>query len=56
MKGSGMSKGDWFPWYVIVWHIVWCVPLWIVRCLFVLAVGMFSMSAKQIVKAWEVTA
>jgi hypothetical protein len=34
-----VSREGWAPWYLIVWRLIWFVPVMLARVLFVLILG-----------------
>lgn len=49
-------KNNYFPWYLILWHCVWIVPIYISRILFVFFVLINSLDISLTQEAWVSTA
>ena len=52
-KWPETEYNSYFPWYVILWHAFWYLPLQSVRIIWVALAGIYNFSLRTAAKAWE---
>jgi len=54
-KWPETPSNDYFPWYWILWHGIWILPINIIRIVFVILVTISSLSLDMGDRAWQDT-